>query len=121
MATRKNLGDPWVLEVQQWLNKTFGSNPNYGTVAETGQTGWDTVYGIIRAIQLELKVTDTPVNNFGAGTVAAWDNQVTPNLAIGYKNGNIVKLIDAGFRCKGMGSGKFDDTYSKENVSALTE
>lgn len=30
-------------------------------------------------------------------------------------------LIDAGFRCKGMGSGKFDDTYSKENVSALTE
>lgn len=21
MATRKNLGDPWVLEVQQWLNK----------------------------------------------------------------------------------------------------
>lgn len=121
MATRKNLGDPWVLEVQQWLNKTFGSNPNYGTVAETGQTGWDTVYGIIRAIQLELKVTDTPVNNFGAGTAAAWDNQVTPNLAIGYKNGNIVKLIDAGFRCKGMGSGKFDDTYSKENVSALTE
>ncbi|EOJ79208.1 hypothetical protein [Enterococcus faecalis] len=40
MATRKNLGDPWVLEVQQWLNKTFGSNPNYGSVAETGQTGW---------------------------------------------------------------------------------
>ncbi|EGO9400084.1 DUF1906 domain-containing protein [Enterococcus faecalis] len=121
MAARKNLGDPWVLEVQQWLNKTFGSNPNYGTVAETGQTGWDTVYGIIRAIQLELKVTDTPVNNFGAGTAAAWDNQVTPNLAIGYKNGNIVKLIDAGFRCKGMGAGKFDDTYSKENVSALIE
>lgn len=121
MGTLKNLGDPWVLEVQQWLNKTFGSNPNYGTVAETGQTGWDTVYGIIRAIQLELKVTDTPVNNFGAGTAAAWDNQVTPNLAIGYKNENIVKLIDAGFRCKGMGSGKFDDTYSKENVSALTE
>lgn len=113
--------DPWVLEVQQWLNKTYGSNPNYGSVAETGQTGWETIYGIIRAIQLELKVTDTPVDNFGDGTAAAWDSKVTPNLAVGYKNGNIVTLIDAGFRCKGMGSGKFDDTYSKENVSALTD
>lgn len=121
MKYNKSLKDPWVLEVQQWLNKTYGSNPNYGSVAETGQTGWDTIYGIIRAIQLELKVTDTPVDNFGDGTAAAWDSQVTPNLAIGYKNGNIVTLIDAGFRCKGMGSGKFDDTYSKENVSALAD
>ncbi|EGO8156202.1 DUF1906 domain-containing protein [Enterococcus faecalis] len=121
MKYNKSLKDPWVLEVQQWLNKTYGSNPNYGSVAETGQTGWDTIYGIIRAIQLELKVTDTPVDNFGDGTAAAWDSQVTPNLTIGYKNGNIVTLIDAGFRCKGMGSGKFDDTYSKENVSALTD
>lgn len=52
MKYNKSLKDPWVLEVQQWLNKTYGSNPNYGSVAETGQTGWDTIYGIIRAIQL---------------------------------------------------------------------
>ena len=121
MKTVKSTRDPWVLEVQQWLNKTYGSNPNYGSVEETGQTGWDTIYGIIRAIQLELEVTDIPVNNFGDGTAIAWDSQVTPNLDIGYKNGNIVNLIDAGFRCKGMGTGKFDATYSEENIIALTD
>ena len=114
-----SIRDPWVLEVQQWLNKTYGNHPNYGSVKENGKTGWDTIYGIIRAIQLELGVTDNPVDNFGEGTSAAWETKVTPNLAVGYSNGNVVKLIDAGFRCKGMGSGKFDNKYSEENIYGL--
>lgn len=113
--------DPWVLEVQQWLNKTYGNHPNYGSVVENGKTGWDTIFGIIRAIQLELKVTDNPVDNFGPGTESAWNSQVTPYLKDGYSKGNIVALIDAGFRCKGMGSGKFSNTYTGDNISALQE
>ncbi len=108
--------DPWVLEVQQWLNKTYGNVLGFGSVPEDGRTGWDTVYGLIRAVQHELGITEL-VNNFGETTSALWDQQVTPNLINTYES-PIVKLIDGAFRCKGMGNGKFDTVYTLDNDDA---
>lgn len=109
--------DPWVLEVQQWLNKTYGDVPSFGSVPEDGRTGWDTVYGLIRAVQHELGITEL-VNNFGETTSALWDQQVTPNLINKYES-PIVKLVDGAFRCKGMGNGKFDTVYTLNNDDAI--
>lgn len=105
--------DPWVLEVQQWLNETYGNVPGFGSVPEDGMTGWDTIYGLIRAVQHELEIKDL-VNNFGETTSALWDQQVTPKLTNQYDS-PIVKLIDGAFRCKGMGNGKFSTIYTLDN------
>lgn len=111
--------DPWVLEVQQWLNETYGNVPGFGSVPEDGTTGWDTIYGLIRAVQHELEIKDL-VNNFGETTSALWDQQVTPKLINQYDS-PIVKLIDGAFRCKGMGNGKFSTIYTLDNDEATKE
>ena len=116
--TEKQLRDAWVLEVQQWLNQTYSGQSGYNNVDEDGFTGWETVYGLIRALQIELGLT--PADNFGDGTKAAWDSQVANQLNIGWTS-NIVKLIDGAFRCKGFGNGKFSTEFTEENQENLQE
>lgn len=115
----KQTRDPWVLEVQQWLNETYGNVAGFGSVPEDGYTGWNTIYGLIRAVQHELGIT-TLVDNFGATTSALWDKEVTPNLINTYES-NFVKLIDGAFRCKGMGTGKFNTIYTTDNDNAIKQ
>ncbi|MED0716784.1 hypothetical protein FB379_14014 [Aeribacillus composti] len=43
--------DERVLEVQRWLNKTYGGRAGFNEVTEDGITGWKTVYRLIRALQ----------------------------------------------------------------------
>ncbi|MEY2382099.1 hypothetical protein KGF72_000190 (plasmid) [Lactiplantibacillus pentosus] len=56
--------DEMVKETQVWLNKTYGKVSGFGKVPEDGNTGWNTVYGLTRALQHELGITDL-VDNFG--------------------------------------------------------
>lgn len=51
--------DEMVLTSQKWLNKTYGKDPRYNTVTEDGQTGWETIYGLLRAFQIELGISET--------------------------------------------------------------
>lgn len=60
-------GDPMVYLTQKWLNQEYGDVPGFGSVPENGKTGWDTVYGLTRALQHELGITDL-ANNFGPTT-----------------------------------------------------
>ena len=58
------MADQMVLKTQQWLNSTYGNKTGFGSVQETGNTGWDTINALIRALQIELGITAT-ANNFG--------------------------------------------------------
>ena len=60
-------GDPMVYLTQKWLNQEYGDVPGFGSVPENGKTGWDTIYGLTRALQHELGITDL-ANNFGPTT-----------------------------------------------------
>jgi len=60
-------GDDMVYLTQRWLNQEYGDVPGFGSVPENGKTGWDTVYGLTRALQVELGITDL-ANNFGPTT-----------------------------------------------------
>lgn len=97
----KSNGDPWVLNVQNWLNETYNTVSGWGSVPEDGRTGWPTIYGIIKAVQHELGITSL-ANNFGVTTQAKWDAKISSLLVLGTKH-RIIKLIDAGMICKGMG------------------
>ena len=35
--------DQMVLETQKWLNGTYGKDPRYDKVEESGHTGWNTM------------------------------------------------------------------------------
>ena len=74
------MADQMVLKTQQWLNSTYGNKTGFGSVQETGNTGWDTINALIRALQIELGITAT-ANNFGSGTQSRfkthWPNGIT--------------------------------------------
>lgn len=92
--------DEMVYKTQQWLNATYRGKTGFGSVAETGATGWDTVNGLIRALQIELGITAT-ANNFGPGTqsrfTSRWPNGLSKNSA----ESNVHGIIQGALWCKG--------------------
>ena len=54
--------DYWVQHTQMWLNNTYGNNPYWVRLSENGVTGWNTIYGLTRALQIELGLS-TPNGN----------------------------------------------------------
>lgn len=96
--------DQMVLQTQQWLNKTYGDDTRYTKVKESGHTGWDTINGLIVALQIELGIQHTAAN-FGAGTTRKF-NQRYPH---GVKQqddsdeskSNVYSIIQGALWCKG--------------------
>lgn len=94
------MADQMVLTTQQWLNSTYGNKTGFGSVQETGNTGWDTINALIRALQIELGITAT-ANNFGSGTQSRfksrWPNGITQTSAYD----NVHGIIQGALWCKG--------------------
>lgn len=64
-------GDPMVRITQQWLNDTYGGHAGYNSITVDGLTGWQTIYALTRALQIELGISPTS-DNFGTATQAAY-------------------------------------------------
>lgn len=47
------MADAMVLATQKWLNEKYGNDSRFNKVAEDGITGWGTIYGLRRALQIE--------------------------------------------------------------------
>lgn len=67
--------DQMVLLVQKWLNQEYGDVAGFGSVAEDGYTGWDTIYGLLRALQHELGITSL-ANSFGPSTSSLYSQNL---------------------------------------------
>lgn len=72
------MADPYVLNVQQWVNNKFRGQPGYTEIPENGNTGWTTIYALLHGLQITLEVGST-ANNFGNGTINAFNNFVQKN------------------------------------------
>lgn len=103
-----------VLNAQQWLNSTYGSNPKYIHVEETGYPGTATSYALVSAMQIELGL-DTVTGIFGDATSAACD---ADPLSMG-STGNRVKIMQHGFYCKGYNPNDTNGTFNNNTQSAL--
>ncbi len=69
------VGDPMVFYAQRWLNQEYGNISGFGSVTENGKTGWDVVYGLLRALQYELGITSLS-NNFGNQTSTKYQQNI---------------------------------------------
>ncbi|WP_409142039.1 MULTISPECIES: glycoside hydrolase domain-containing protein [Cellulosimicrobium] len=117
--------DQRVLDVQEWLNATYGpaAGAQWIRVPETGRTGWSTMYGLTRALQHELGIA-TLSNNFGDGTLAALTTQFpTINSSTTSSNpaklSRVVKIIQGGLYCKGYNPNGLDGGYGPGCTSAV--
>lgn len=104
--------DTMVLKTQQWLNLTYGDDSRFNRVTEDGITGWDTIYGLRRALQIEEGITSTS-NSFGPST---YDK--CPDINEG-DTGNLVYIVQGGLWCKGFNPGGFDGNYGSRTSAAV--
>ena len=112
------MSDPWVEATQNWLNTTYKDVPGWNPVAVTKQTGWPTMYALIRALQHELGITALS-DNFGDGTMTALTKY--GNISPATTNSNIINILVGGMYCKGYdgGGGKLDGTWRNITTSEI--
>lgn len=109
--------DKMVLETQKWLNETYGKDSRFKKVDENGKTGWPTIYALIRALQIELGISNT-VDNFGPGTqslfLKRWPSGIFEQNKSDKTTSNVYSIIQGSLWCKGysVGSGISQNFYS---------
>lgn len=114
--------DLLVLQSQQWLNATYKGRTGYAPITEDGSTGWQTMYALTRALQIELGIA-TPSDNFGPTTMATLTSKLG-TIGVGFtKNKNVVTIIQCALWCKGYAGGPiipFAETNPAKSVGSFT-
>ena len=91
--------DLMVKKTQEWLNTTYGNNPNFVKVTEDGITGNGTVKGLIRALQIELGVTVD--GSLGTKTLEKFGTLTRGCNKISESKRRQVFILQGGLYCKG--------------------
>lgn len=119
VASSNVVGDPMVFYAQRWLNQEYGSVSGFGSVEENGKTGWDVVYGLLRALQHELGITSLS-NNFGPSTSSLYSkNQLSRNDGVTDRKYAILQFA---LWCKGYCPGyniSYNESTGKVNINAV--
>ena len=108
MTTKSTNGDPYVLNVQKWVNNTYRGKTGYNEIEENGKTGWTTIYALLHGLQITLEVGST-ADNFGQGTETAFNNYIRDNGVIQQQTSEITDtvrkqingIIQGALLCKG--------------------
>ena len=104
------MADAMVLKTQQWLNNMYRGTTGYydKDIPETGKTGWTTIYALIRALQIELGITNT-ADSFGPTTIAKFNERFPNGIQQQSSNdetgSNIYSIIQGALWCKGYSTG----------------
>lgn len=113
--------DYWVQHTQMWLNNTYGNNPNWVRLDENGLTGWNTIYGLTRALQIELGLSN-PNGNFGpATTQAVIDMGVISKGDPEDEPSNIITIMQGALWCKGYNAGGLTGIYYNTGEAAVKQ
>ncbi|UYO32307.1 glycoside hydrolase domain-containing protein [Bacillus halotolerans] len=110
--------DEMVLITQQWLNQTYRGKHGYNPVEESGKTGWDTIYGLTRALQIELGISE-PANNFGPTTQRLF--KPLKRQAPDSKPSNMNFILQGALWCKGFNPGGFTGVFYEKTENAVKE
>ncbi|MBN9633119.1 MAG: DUF1906 domain-containing protein [Actinobacteria bacterium] len=114
--------DLLVLQSQRWLNATYKGRAGYAVISEDGATGWQTMYALTRALQIELGIA-TPSDNFGPTTMSTLTSKFG-TIGVGFtKNKNVVTIIQCALWCKGYAGGTiipFGESNPAKSVGSFT-
>ena len=103
-----------VKEAQQWLNETYGSNPEFDTQKEDGVVTTLVMMGLVEGLQIELGISSI-TGIFGNQTLAACPTLKQADL------GNVVRILQHGLFCKGYDAGLNYGTFDAKTEQAVLE
>lgn len=107
-----------VLDVQRWVNQTYGDVEGFGRCPEDGVAGPATRFALIRALQHELGVTAL-VDNFGPGTLGRLGDR--GGVKADDENHSIVGILQAGLVCQGYDAGPVTGTFGARTKAAVAQ
>lgn len=100
-----------VRDTQTWLNTTYEEHDQWRQLDPDGLIGWNTIYGMIRGLQIELGITALS-DNFGDGTMAEL-TALYPVIDASTPSYNMRRLAQSALWCHGFPGGytwgTFDD------------
>ena len=113
--------DYQVEDAQKWVNDNYGSI--IGEIKEDGTSRAATFGALIKALQIELNVTNSPVANFGPGTAAAFDKlNLNMNRTKDGKEDNICYILNHALWVKGYNCGYKDKgLYDESTLEAVSQ
>lgn len=112
-------GNLMVFYTQRWLNQEYGKVSGFGSIPENGKTGWNTVYGLLWALQHELDITSLS-NNFGPSTSSKYSAN-----PLSHKDGVTDKkyvILQCALWCKGYSPGyniSYNEKTGKVTINAV--
>lgn len=99
---RAAIGDPMVYYTQKWLNQEYGNVSGFVKVTENGKTGWNTIHGLIMALQHELGITSI-TTNFGPTTRKLYSENILKRQD--GRTSNMYAILQCALWCKGYNPG----------------
>ncbi len=129
MLRGTTVGDSMVYLTQKWLNQNYEDVPGFGRVTENGKTGWNVIFGLTRALQHELGITDL-ADNFGPTTSRLY-GQAPLHRKDGVTNRKFA-ILQGALWCKGYDPGYklrekedgtvvFDEVFDEDVENAIIE
>lgn len=107
-----------VFYTQQYLNNTYKDYASWVNLEEDGHTGWGTIRGLIRALQIELGLTAD--GSFGTGTESKCPT-LSKNLNPSEKTIRLNKILQGAMWCKGFSPGYSDGIFDDATEAGVIE
>ncbi|AVZ72881.1 hypothetical protein SLUN_12455 [Streptomyces lunaelactis] len=104
------MADEMIKRAQRFVNSVYGSRIGM-TVEEDGQTGWNTMYALTRALQYELGITSLS-NSFGPTTLSTLNSKYPQLYETTIPSEDFCRIIQSAMYCKGYDGGDIDGVYS---------
>lgn len=103
---------------QNWLNTTYGGELGYVPAPTDGFTGWDTMYSLTRALQIELGIS-SPSDTFGSLTLSTLTSH--GNIKSTESNANIVGILQCALWCKGYWGDTSFGTWTSDVTTSVSQ
>ncbi|MFC8226338.1 glycoside hydrolase domain-containing protein [Streptomyces sp. NPDC057287] len=112
------MADEMVRRAQRFVNTVYGSQIGM-TVEENGQTGWNTMYALTRALQYELGISSLS-NSFGPTTLSALTAKYPALNSATVPSANFCRIIQSAMYCKGYDGGDIDGIYNSRVAAGIS-
>lgn len=103
--------DLWVQKSQEWVNATYKSHAGFHPVETDGSTGWETMFALTRALQIELGIAELS-DSFGPTTMSRLTSKYGNIAADFTANKNVLTIIQCALWCKGYAGDDLSGSFS---------
>ncbi|MFE6623660.1 glycoside hydrolase domain-containing protein [Streptomyces sp. NPDC057740] len=113
------MADEMVRKAQRFVNTVYGEDKIGMKIEEDGNTGWDLMHALTRALQCELGITALS-NNFGPTTLSRLESR-WPSIGHLDTPANVTMIIQSALYAKGYDGSNINGVYDERTAAAVTQ